>query len=188
MGWLVGGIILIAIALVLLAVLITYVTISNSLKKCTVKIDEALSGIDVMLVQRYDLLTKSIEVLKGAKNYEKSTIEDIVKLRKLDTNSTLKEREEYDKEISSGFSKINVSLEAYPNLKAGSSYLLLQKQISECEDNLQASRRTYNSNVSYYNQKLVSWPSSIIGRSLKLESKSFFEADENKKGDVAINL
>lgn len=177
--------IILTIVVVILIIVISIISISNKLNKAVVKIDEASSGIDVALTKRYDVLTKMIEVVKSYAKHEKETLFEVINLRK---NMSINEKNAENKKMNENFSKINVVAESYPELKSSENYKTLQQSIAEVEEHLQASRRLYNSNVSIYNQMLVSFPSSIIAKNKGMTKKDFFEADETKKEDVKINL
>ena len=84
--------------------------------------------------------------------------------------------------------KINVLAEAYPELKASENFKTLQTAIADVEEHLQAARRLYNANISSYNQRVVSFPSSMIASSIGLSKRKFFEADDAKKEDVKIEF
>ena len=90
--------------------------------------------------------------------------------------------------MSANLDKINVVVENYPELKSSENYKMLQQSIVEVEEHLQAARRMYNSNVSIFNQMIVTFPTSIISNSKGMTKKEFFEAEETKKKDVKINL
>jgi LemA protein len=176
--------IIIIIAIIVFA--IGYViSISNGLNRAIIKIDEANSDIDVSLTKRYDVLTKMIDVVKGYAKYEQETIFKTVELRK---NMTIKEKNEANELMEENMEKINVIAENYPDLKASENYKTLQKAIADVEEHLQASRRLYNANVSSYNQKIVTFPSSIIANSKGLTKKDFFTVENKKREDVKIEL
>ena len=176
--------IIIIIAIIVFA--IGYViSISNGLNRAIIKIDEANSDIDVSLTKRYDVLTKMVDVVKGYAKYEQETIFKTVELRK---NMTIKEKNEANELMEENMEKINVIAENYPDLKASENYKTLQKAIADVEEHLQASRRLYNANVSSYNQKIVTFPSSIIANSKGLTKKDFFTVENKKREDVKIEL
>ena len=162
-----------------------WISISNKINKAIVKIDEDSSGIDVALTKRYDVLTKMIDVVKSYAKHEKDTLFEVIKLRK---NMSIEEKNAENKKMDENFSKINIVAENYPELKSSENYKTLQQSIVEVEEHLQAARRLYNSNVSIYNQMIVSFPISIIAKSKGMVKKDFFEADETKKEDVKIKL
>ena len=171
--------------LIIVIGVIWFISISNSLNRAIVKIDEASSGIDVALTKRYDTLTKMMDVVKAYAKHEKDTIFEVINLR---SNMTVAEKAEANTKMNNNLAKINALAENYPELKSSENYNTLQKSIADTEEHLQAARRMFNSNVSIYNQKIVSFPSSIIANSKGLTKKDFFEADEVKKEDVKIDL
>lgn len=175
----------IIIILIIIIIMIAYISISNSLNRAIVKIDEASSGIDVALTKRYDVLTKMIDVVKGYTKYEQETLFKVIELRK---NMTIEEKNEANAQMEETLSKINVLAENYPELKASENYKTLQQSIMDVEEHLQAARRLYNANVSSYNQKIVTFPSSIIANNKGLTKKEFFNASDEKREDVKIDL
>lgn len=177
--------IIIPVVVVILIIIIWYISTSNKLNRSVVKIDEALSGIDVALTKRYDVLTKMIDVVKAYAKHEKETLFEVVELRK---DMSIKEKNEANRAMDESLKKINVVVENYPELKSSENYKTLQQSIADVEEHLQAARRLYNSNVSYYNQLLVSFPTSSIAKNKGMIKKEFFEAEDSKKEDVKINL
>ncbi len=161
-----------------------YVSVSNDINQLLVKIEEADSGIDVALTKRYDVLTKMIEIVKSYANYESETFVKTINLRK---NIPLTEKNEINNKMNKEFEKIQVVAENYPELKSSENYKTLQNAILDVEEHLQAARRAYNSNVSIYNQMLVTFPKSLVAKSKSMIKKEFFELDDMKK-DVSINL
>ena len=177
--------ILIAVAVIVLIFVIWYISTSNKLNRTIVKIDEADSGIDVALTKRYDVLTKMIDTVKGYAKHENETLFEVINLRK---GMTLEEKNKENVKMSHNLEKINLVVENYPELKSNENYKLLQQSIVDVEEHLQAARRLYNSNVSIFNQMIVTFPTSIIANSKGMVKKEFFEADEVKKQDVKIDL
>ena len=174
------------IIVVILLVIVGYaIFISNELNRSLVKIDEANSGIDVALTKRYDVLTKMIDVVKGYAKYEQETVFKAIELRQ---GMTMQEKNDANAAMEENFSKIEVLAENYPDLKASENYKELQLSIADVEEHLQAARRLYNSNVSIYNQKIVTFPSSIIANSKGMTKKEFFNAEDKKREDVKIDL
>ena len=179
------SILIIIIIIVILIIIGWYISTSNKLTRAIVKIDEALSGIDVALTKRYDVLTKMIEVVKSYTKHEKETLFEVINLRK---DMSIKEINDANRAMDENIKKINVVAESYPELRSNENYKTLQQSIADVEEHLQAARRLYNSNVSIYNQLLVSFPTSSIAKSKGMTKKDFFEAEEEKKEDVRIDL
>ena len=175
----------IAVLVIIFICVIWVITTSNKLNRTIVKIEEADSGIEIALTKRYDVLTKMIDVVKSYAKHEKETLFEVINLRK---GMTMEEKIDANNKMNSNFERINVLAESYPELKSSENYKTLQQAIVEVEEHLQAARRMYNSNVSIFNQMLVSFPTSIIANSKKLTKRAFFEAEEAKKEDVKVEL
>ena len=176
---------LIVIGVILFIIIIWIISTSNRFNRLNIKIEESISGIDVALAKRYDVLTKMIEVVKGYAKHEKEIMFKVIELR---NNMTIEEKNRVNNSMSENLNKINLLAENYPDLKASENFRTLQKAIIDVEEHLQASRRLYNSNVSSYNEKLLSFPSSIIAKLKGLTRKEFFMAKEEQKNNVNINL
>lgn len=176
---------LIVVGVVLLVVAIWFIATSNTLNRTVVKVEESLSGIDVALTKRYDVLTKMIDVVKAYTKHEKETLFEVIKLR---SDMTVKEKSEANQKMDENFQKITLLAESYPELKSSENYKTLQLSIMDVEEHLQASRRIYNANVSALNQMLVTFPTSLVAGMKHLGKKDFFEAEGHKKEDVKIDL
>ena len=161
------------------------ISVSNSFSRKSVKIDEALSGIEVALTKRYDTLTKMADTAKAYIGHELNALLSVISMRK--GMSVPELATEADK-LSDAASKVSLLAEAYPELHSNTVFQELQKGIRDTEEQLQAARRLYNANVSSYNQQLLVFPSSIIAHMKGLTKKDFFEAEEYKKEDVKIEF
>ncbi len=177
--------ILIIVTIILLMIVIWYISISNKIKRASIKIEESISGIDVALTKRYDILTKMIEVVKGYAKHEKETLFKVMELRK---NMNIKELTEVNSNMNENLKKVDVIVENYPDLKANENFILLQKAIVDVEEHLQAARRLYNANVSSYNQLILSFPSNIVAKNMNAKEKEFFEANKDAKENIKINI
>ena len=174
-----------AVVALIVILVIWYISTVNKLNRTIVKIDEADSGIDVALTKRYDVLTKMMDTVKAYAKHEKETLFEVINLRK---GMTLEEKNVENAKMSHNLEKIHVVVENYPELKSNENYKMLQQSIVDVEEHLQAARRMYNSNVSIFNQMIVTFPTSIIANNKGMVKKEFFEADEVKKKDVKIDL
>jgi len=170
---------------ILLIFVIWCISVSNKLNRTVIKIEESLSGIDIALAKRYDVLTKMIEVVKGYAKHEKETLFEVVKLRE---GMPLPEKVEENSKMDNNEAKINAIIENYPDLKASKNFMELQKAVVDVEEHLQASRRCYNSNVSIYNQLIMSFPISVIAKKKEMTKKDFFIAKDEEKEIVEVNL
>ena len=181
-------IVLIVIAALVLIIIGWWISTSNRLKVMGVKIDEALSGIDVALTKRYDLLTKVVATVKGYAKHEEETLTKIIAMRNPGSAASLMEKQQFAEATSQALNSLNVVVEQYPNLKADVQFNSLQNSISDVEEQLQAARRLYNANVSAFNQAIIVFPASIVANSAHLTKREFFEVEEVKRQDVKIEF
>lgn len=151
--------------------------------KSVVKVDEALSEIDIASTKRYDLLTKLIESTKEYAKHESQTLMDVIKLRGNNLDGlTLEDKDKFNNDLSNINKEVSILVERYPDLKADTQFAILAKEASEAEERVQSARRLYNSNVSTFNQKRVTFPSSIVANAIGLKKDlEFFKADESKR-------
>ena len=185
-----GSAVLIAfgvIGFLLLMVLVWYISVRNGFVRMEVDIDNSSSRIDVYLTKRYDLLTKMLDTTKGYTKHEKETLMDVVKMRQPSSNASMKEKAEFNNQLTEAASQISLVVERYPDLKASQVFVKLQSSIEEVEENLQAARSTYNSNVAIYNKSIAVFPNSIVAGS-KFTKRDFFEAEAIKRQDVKMEF
>lgn len=159
-------------------VIIIFVLISyNRLVKLKNKVKRASSGIEVYLMQRFDLIPNLIECVKQYSKYEENLFTSITEKRsKYYQNKDLKEGEILNKECNN----LILVAEEYPELKASEQYLNLQKNLSKIENQLQAARRIYNIEVTNYNDAVSTFPTNFIANMFKFKEAEFFEADLDK--------
>jgi LemA protein len=139
-------------------------------------VDEALSGIDVILKKRFDLIPNLIETIKGYASHEKDTLESVVNLRNQALNAqTSDEKIQLDKTLSQAVTKIFALAENYPDLKANTNFLSLQEDLTEIETEIERSKRYYNGTVRDYNTAVESFPGNIIANSFGFAKKNFLE-------------
>ena len=185
------AIVVVAVVLIaVIAIVAWYIVTMNWFRQTKVKVEEANSGIDVALTKRYDLLTKALASVKGYAKHEAETLSKVIGMRTGNINElSLDEKSKLNAELSEVQRGINVVVEQYPQLKADTQFTLLQNQTADCEEQLQAARRVYNSNVSIFNQKRVTFPSSIVAKRIGFTSDlEFFKADEEKRQDVKFDF
>lgn len=179
-------IILIAIvAIVLFYIWGTY----NSLATGRVRIKEALSGIDVQLKRRVDLIPNLVETVKGYAKHEKEIFENVTKARaSLLKAESPKEKATSNNQISEALKSIFAVSENYPNLQASENFKELQDELEDTENKIAYSRQFYNTNVRDYNTTLAGFPGNIFGNIFHFAPVEFFAATEEEKKDVKVTF
>jgi LemA protein len=168
-------IVIIIVALLLLAGL-SYILFRNSIISSRNRCEEAWSGIDVQLKRRHDLVPNLVESVKGYAAHEKGTFEKVTQARAAAMQASgPEEAGKAETQLTQALGGLRVVAEQYPELRATENFQQLQRQLSELEDEIQASRRIYNSNVQSFNTKIQQFPGSIIANQGGFTAKPFFE-------------
>jgi len=178
-------IIIIVIAVVILAPVSWWISTSNDFKRKDIKISESLSGIEVALTKRYDMLTKLLDVAKGYKKHETELFAEVIKLRK---GMSVSELNQAAAKMDNMASNLKLVAESYPELRSSDVFIELQKGIRDAEEHLQAARRLYNANVTAFNTAVKVFPSSIVAKKQNASEREFFAAEEAKRGDVSMKF
>jgi len=176
----------VAITIVIILIISYLIAIYNKFAQLRAAIEGAWADIEVQLKKRYNLIPNLVEIVKGYAKHEKETLERIVDARNAALKaSSLDEKAKANKELHSLLGSVFALAESYPELKANSNFLELQKQLNKVEDDLANARRYYNAIVRDYNGRIDSFPDQLIAKYFKYEKKPYFELDENEKEQVA---
>ena len=171
-------IVIIIVALLLLVGLI-YVLVRNSLINLEQRVGEAWSGIDVQLKRRHDLVPNLVETVKGYATHEQQTFEKVTQARAAAMQASgPAEAGQAEGALTAALGGLRVVAEQYPELRATENFQQLQRQLSELEDEIQASRRIYNSNVQVFNTRIQQFPASIPAKQMGYTEKQYFEITE----------
>lgn len=141
---------------------------------------EGWSGIDVQLKRRTDLIPNMIETVKGYMGHERETLEAVVKARADATaaaNGTPEQRAAAEGVLSGALGKLLAIAEAYPDLKANTTFLEFQEALQTVEDEIQLSRRYYNGAVRNLNVAVESFPSNVVANAFKFDKMEYFELE-----------
>ena len=174
-GMTTGAIIFLAVlALAVLWAVLAY----NALVQSRNKVDEAWSGIDVQLKRRHDLVPNLVETVKGYAAHESQTLLDVTEARQRAVDADGPEQsEKAEAKLTSALGGINALAESYPQLRAAESFQRLQAELAEIEDEIQAARRIYNSNVQNYNTRIQVFPNVLIAGPMSFSPRRFFEIE-----------
>jgi LemA protein len=171
-------VIIVVVALIVLAVL-AYIGIRNGMIGSRNRVDEAWSGIDVQLKRRHDLVPNLVETVKGYATHEREVFEKATKARAEAMSARgVGETAQAEQKLTGALTDLRAVAENYPQLRATENFQQLTRQLSELEDEIQASRRIYNSNVQAYNTKIQVFPNSIIANQGGFQPREFFEIEE----------
>lgn len=171
-------VVLIIVGVVLLLGLI-FILVRNSIIGSRNRVDEAWSGIDVQLKRRHDLVPNLVETVKGYAQHERETFEKVTQARAAAMQAQgPAEASQAEGVLTQALGGLRVVAEQYPDLRATENFQQLSRNLSELEDEIQASRRIYNSNVQAYNTKIQVFPNSVVAGTGGFTAREFFEIEE----------
>lgn len=178
-------------SLVILGLLVVLVFMGcngyNGLVKQDEVVKKAWNNVQAEYQNRNDLVGNLVNTVKGAANFEQKTLTDVIQARAKATSVNINadnlspekiaEFQQAQNGVSSALSRLLVSVEAYPDLKAVGNFTQLQGQLEGIENNIKNSRKTFNDAVNVYNTKVRSFPMNILGNMFGFKPKEGFAAD-----------
>jgi LemA protein len=175
---------------VIVVAILWVVGIFNGLVILKNRAKEAWSDIDVQLKRRYDLIPNLVETVKGYATHERELFEKVTQARANAMSATgAKEKAGAENMLSDTLKSLFAVSENYPDLKASTNFLELQRELTDTEDKIQAARRFYNTNVRDLNIKVESFPANMIVNSLGFKQMELFQtANEAEKEPVSVKF
>lgn len=163
----------------------------NRLVTLRFRAQEAISDIDVQLKRRFDLIPNLVETVKGYLAHEQGVLENVTKARAAvsGASGSALDRAESENMLTGTLKTLFAVAENYPDLKANTNFLELQRELSDTENKIQAARRFYNGTVRDLNTMIETFPSNMIASSFGFFSEKFFEVeDEKEKAPVQVKF
>ncbi len=171
-GWIILGLVVVAAFYA--------ISIYNGLVKNRQMVEEGWSGIDVQLKRRTDLIPNLMETVKGYMSHERETLEAVTNARAAATaasNGTPEQRAAAEGQLSSALGRLIATAEAYPDLKANTTFLEFQAALQTVEEEIQMARRYYNGAVRNLNVMVESVPSNFIAGPFGFQKAQYFELE-----------
>lgn len=182
-----GILLYIGIGFIVLLVL-WYIWTANNLIAKRNRVKQCRSGICVVLKQRNDMIPNLVAAVKSYMGHESELLTRITELRsRAFQPSQESEQIKTGNELSSLLSRLQLSVEDYPELKANEQFHRLQTSIEDMELQLQAIRRTYNAAVTDYNNFIEMFPSSIVARQQNHHQEELIDIPEAEQRNVDVS-
>lgn len=168
----------------ILALIVIYLVVSyNRFVRLGAQSKEALADIDVQLKRRYDLIPNLVETVKGYASHESGTLEKVIAARNSAMAAMSGAGSAHDKALAeNAFAGTLKSLfalsESYPDLKANTNFIELQRELSDTENKIQAARRFYNGMVRELNTAIAMFPGNIIAKLFGFAGMDYFDLPE----------
>ncbi len=173
----IGGIIL---------ALIVVVIIYNGFISRRNAMRNGFASIDVQLKKRWDLIPNLVETVKGFATHEREVLEAVVAARSAEPGS--RERFAREGQVSAGVGRLLAVAESYPELKSSGQFLNLQRNLTEVESQISASRRAYNAAVTNWNDGVEAFPGVIFARIFDFKRADWFEVVASERENVEVEL
>ncbi|QQG38336.1 MAG: LemA family protein [Candidatus Kaiserbacteria bacterium] len=173
-AWIVVGI------LVLVALWLVWAY--NNFVRLTNRSEEAWSDIDVQMKRRYDLIPNLVETVKGYMTHERQTLESVTEARtKAMGAHSVGEHAQAENMLTGALKTLFAVAESYPDLKANTNFVELQRELADTENKIQAARRFYNSVVQDLQNALEQFPGNLVGSTFGFKTREFFQLDAGEE-------
>jgi LemA protein len=159
----------------------------NGLVKQDEVVKKAWNDVQTEYQNRADLVPNLVNTVKGAANFEQETLTKVIEARSKATSIQLKAEdltpenmakfEEAQSQLSGALSRLLVTVEKYPDLKAVQGFQQLQGQLEGIENNIKNSRKIFNESINGYNVKVRSFPMNILAGMFGFSAKEGFKAE-----------
>lgn len=174
-----------------LLIIVAAATLSSCSYNSMVKMDENVKAkwgqVQNNYQRRSDLIPNLVATVKGAANFEKSTLTDVINARAKATSvqvdptkltpESIQKFQAAQGELSSALGKLMMITENYPDLKSNANFLALQAQLEGTENRITIARKDFNEAVQEYNSKIRSFPANITAKMFGFGEKGYFQAE-----------
>lgn len=160
----------------------------NGLVQKDETVNEAWSKVQSQYQRRADLIPNLVNTVKGAADFEKSTLTAVIEARAKATSiqltpdqltpENMQKFQAAQDQLGGALSRLLVSVERYPDLKANQNFLELQAQLEGTENRIAVARNDFNTTVKDYNQSVRTFPNAIFAGIFGFDVKGFFEASQ----------
>lgn len=175
------------LALVLVLVLAAIMMYNGLIKKKNY-VDEAFSGMDIVLKKRHDLLPNLIETVKAYMKHEMDLLTKVTELRAKAMNPGLSTNDKVlaENQLGRAVGGLMVAVEKYPDIKANTNFMQIQQTMNEVEFEIAGARKFYNSRVTEFNNAVEMFPTNIMASIMSLSRRAFFDIPAEDRENVDV--
>tara|TARA_B100000963_G_C22579425_1_gene650100 strand:+ start:285 stop:872 length:588 start_codon:yes stop_codon:yes gene_type:complete len=188
------------IILAMLAILVTYgISVNNGFVTAEESVESAWAQVENQYQRRADLIPNLVNTVQGAADFEQETLQSVIEARSQATSITLQANDLNDpakiqqfqaaqEQLSGALSRLLVSVERYPELKANANFRDLQAQLEGTENRIATERKRFNDTARQYNTEIRKFPGSLIASILGFNRKAYFEANEGAEQPPIVDF
>lgn len=181
--------VLFVVVIVLVGAGLVFASSYNGLIFLRSQLERAWSNIDVVLKQRYDELPQLIQVIEQYVGYESSLLKELAAARtRYGQASSVAQKIDASREVSSALRGVLAIGEAYPELKSNQNFLQLQTRVSELENTIADRRESYNEAVANFNSRIEQFPDLFAARMLNYQRQQMFEATAAERSAPSLKM
>lgn len=164
---------------VIAAIAIAVIALYNRLVVLRNRVDNAWAQIDVQLKRRYDLIPNLVETVKGYASHERETLEAVIAARNaaMGASGGVAAQGAAENMLTGALRTLFAVSEAYPDLKANTSFLDLQDKLTDAENKIAYARQFYNDTVMSLNTAIQSFPANLLASVFGFTAREYFEAE-----------
>lgn len=184
--------VLIVVLVVLVVLVVVGVLGFNRLRSLDVGAQEALSGIDVQLTRRADLVPNLVETVRGYAAHERTVLEEVTRARSgvqaAAAGADVQAKASSDAALRGALGRLSVVAEAYPALQANQSFVELQRQLAETEDQIANARGYYNDAAGRLNRLMVTFPWMLLVGPAGVARREFYDAPAGQEAPPTVSF
>jgi LemA protein len=172
--------------------------INNTAVTLNQTVEQSWGDVQTAYQRRNDLIGNLVNTVKGAADFEKSTLTAVIEARAKATSTTIdptnitpEKLAEFNKAqsgVSSSLSRLLVTVEQYPDLKANQNFLKLQDELASTENQILTARTRFNEAVKPYNSHIKTFPNSLFAGMFGFKEKAYFNAVEGADKPVEVKF
>lgn len=178
---------MVATGIIAAVCLLFIIGVYNTLVRKQNSIENAFGSIDVMLKKRFDLIPNIVATVKQYAKHEETIFARIAELRSKGYEQLSNDdKANFDKVFTQASHRFTAVAESYPELKASDNFMHLQRTLNEVEEQLSAARRTYNANVTDFNNTVMAFPSNMIAGMFGFKPRTLFSIPAEEQANPTI--
>lgn len=171
----------------------------NSLVEEQQQVNQSWAQVENQYQRRADLIPNLVNTVKGAADFEQQTLTDVIEARSkassiqisaedLNNPQKVQQFQQAQQQLSGALSRLLVTVEKYPELKANQNFLDLQTQLEGTENRIATERQRFNEAVQGYNTMVQRFPNNLFAGLFGFDQKAYFEADEGASEAPEVNF
>lgn len=172
----------------------------NKMQRANIDVQTQFAQVQAAYQRRADLIPNLVNTVKGAANFEKSTLTAVTEARAkmggvvqmpkeaINDPAAFAKMQAAQDGLGSALQRLMVVVEKYPDLKANQNFLALQEQVEGTENRINQERRVYNETAGGFNKMVISFPNNVLAGMFNIKSAELYKAADSAQAAPAVNF